>query len=679
MLFYEYKVTLPNNVMSLNPHQSLFSAVMTKLKSDIELANSKLSEKAKFFISNFKGKTITLAGAVGYRCHKDPKELAGEFAKLLGYSVESVKGGEVTIRAFTDLLHKAEENEFIRSADELLEKFNIAFSGRHILVGAEELMIEAKTAKNTLMHWAGSSTCCEELTAELERIYEGEDTKEFSAHPVHYIVYCDDEDGKDSAVRCITSALHSRGRLVSQRVELIHSKPQKTFFDIETPPTLDMDSVKCIYKSSSGSTVVLFPQNLGIPGKVAFEGMTCVDELADEIRQHRHDCLTILVFSKKDMPVATRLKQELNCMRFVEIKENLMSPENSVCYLECKAAKMGFDFPASLIDVVDHESKGYYTEELNKMYDEWLDNTLCNEVYPQYSSVLHPEVQQTYNKGDAYDKLKKLIGLDKAKSIVDKAIKFNSFQKLFKEKGNPDLQMSRHMVFAGNPGTAKTTVARLFAQIMKDNGILPVGKLVEVGRTELVGQYVGWTAKQVANVFKEAKGSVLFIDEAYSLVEEDGLFGDEAINTIVQYMENQRDDTIVIFAGYPDKMQKFLDKNPGLRSRIAFHVNFDDYNCDELYEILQKITSDNGMKLGSDVKARFVDITSKAMNSKDFGNGRFVRNIFEQAVMSRASRVMELPFGSIGDDDLTTLKACDFQMPEELDSKPAYRAIGFAG
>ena len=679
MLFYEYKVTLPNIVMSLNQHQSIYSAVMSKLKSDIELANSKLPDKAKFFISNFKGKTMTLAGAVGYRCHKEPKELAEEFAKLLGYSVEAIKGGEVTIRAFTDLIQKAEENEFINRADELLEKLNIAFQGRHIIVGTEEMMTDNKPSKSNLMHWAGSSTCCEELSSEMERIYEGNETKEFSAHPVHYIVYCDDEDGENSAIRCITSALHTRGRLVSRRVEIIRSKPKKTFFDIETPPTLDMDSVKSIYKSAPGGTVVLFPQNLGIPGKVAFEGMTCVDELADEIRQHRHDCLTILVFSKKDMSVATRLKQELNCMRFVEIKENLMSPENSVCYLECKAAKMGFNYPASLIDVVDHESKGYYTEELNRMYDEWLDDTLCNEVYPQYSSVLHPEVQETYNKGDAYDKLKKLIGLDKAKSIVDKAIKFNSFQKLFKEKGNPDLQMSRHMVFAGNPGTAKTTVARLFAQIMKDNGILPVGKLVEVGRTELVGQYVGWTAKQVANVFKEAKGSVLFIDEAYSLVEEDGLYGDEAINTIVQYMENQRDDTIVIFAGYPDKMQKFLDKNPGLRSRIAFHVNFDDYNCDELYEILQKITSDNGMHLDSDVRCRFTDIAFTAMNSKDFGNGRFVRNLFEQAVMSRASRVMELPFGSIGDDDLTTLKACDFQMPEELDSKPAFRAIGFAG
>ena len=679
MLFYEFKITLPNNVTFPNPRQGLYSALISKLKSDVEHANSKLPENTKFFISNLRGKTLTLAGALGYKPNKEPAEMAEEFAKQLGYSVESVKVGEVTIRAFTDMIRNAEEHEFIRSANEMLEKLNIALADRHSVNGAEEFMIEGKPSEIDLMRWAGSSACCEELTTEMKRIYEGNETKEFSAHPVHYIVYCDDEDGKLSTVRCLTSALHSRGRLVSRRVEIIRSKPKKTFFDVETPPTIDMDSVKYIYKSASGGSVVLCPENLGIPGKVAFEGMTYVDELANEIRKHRHDCLTILIFSKRDTSVAARLKQELSCMRFVEIKENLMTPEKSVYYLEYKAEKMGFDFPASLIDIVDHESKGYYIEDLNKMYDKWLDETLCNEVYPQYSSVVHPEDFKTYNKGDAYDKLKKLIGLDKAKSIVERAIKFNSFQKLFKEKGNPDLQMSRHMVFSGNPGTAKTTVARLFAQIMKDNGILPVGKLVEVGRTELVGQYVGWTAKQVADVFKEARGSVLFIDEAYSLVEEDGLYGDEAINTIVQYMENQRDDTIVIFAGYPDKMQKFLDKNPGLRSRIAFHVNFDDYNCDQLYEILEMITMDNGMKLGPDVRGKFLEIASKAMASKDFGNGRFVRNLFEQAVMSRASRVMGMPFSSITDQDLVILNACDFFIPEELSVKPTYREIGFAG
>lgn len=143
-----------------------------------------------------------------------------------------------------------------------------------------------------------------------------------------------------------------------------------------------------------------------------------------------------------------------------------------------------------------------------------------------------------------------------------------------------------HMVFIGNSGTAKTTAARLFARIMKDNGLLSKGQLIEVGRGDLVGKCVGWTAQTVQAKFKVAIGGVLFIDEAYSLVDKhSGSFGDEAINTIVQEMENHREDVVAIFAGYPNKMEGFLQKNPGLRSRIAFHVPFADYTSDEISTI----------------------------------------------------------------------------------------------
>ena len=125
------------------------------------------------------------------------------------------------------------------------------------------------------------------------------------------------------------------------------------------------------------------------------------------------------------------------------------------------------------------------------------------------------------------------------------------------------------MIFTGNPGSAKTTVARLLSQILKKEGILDSGRFVEVGRADLIARYVGWTAKTVCEKFREAAGGVLFIDEAYSLVDDSNTFGDEAINTIVQEMENHRDDVIVIFAGYPEKMKVFLEKNEGLRSRIS--------------------------------------------------------------------------------------------------------------
>jgi SpoVK/Ycf46/Vps4 family AAA+-type ATPase len=221
------------------------------------------------------------------------------------------------------------------------------------------------------------------------------------------------------------------------------------------------------------------------------------------------------------------------------------------------------------------------------------------------------------------------------------------------------------MIFTGNPGTAKTTVARLFAQIMKENGLLSKGDIHEVGRADLVGQYVGWTAQCVKDAFKKAKGGVLFIDEAYSLVDgHSGSFGDEAINTIVQEMENHRADVVVIFAGYPDKMEQFLAKNPGLRSRVAFHVPFEDYNSEELCQIADMISKKNGMNIEKDALDKLSKAFDVAKTKSDFGNGRYVRNVFEQAKMNQASRLLQKDFESITADEITTITADDIVIPE---------------
>ena len=234
-----------------------------------------------------------------------------------------------------------------------------------------------------------------------------------------------------------------------------------------------------------------------------------------------------------------------------------------------------------------------------------------------------------------------------------------------------------HMVFTGNPGTAKTSVARLFAKIMKENNLLSKGNLIEVGRGDLIGKYVGWTAPTIQKKFKEAKGSVLFIDEAYSLVDDrSGSFGDEAINTIVQEMENHREDVIVIFAGYPDQMGVFLQKNPGLRSRIAFHIPFEDYSSDELCQIAGLIASKKGLKLTKEAERKLLDVFNMAKNISDFGNGRYARNVIEQAKISQATRLLSKNFDLMTSEDITTLYAEDIEMPAV--PKTSKRQIGFS-
>ncbi len=233
------------------------------------------------------------------------------------------------------------------------------------------------------------------------------------------------------------------------------------------------------------------------------------------------------------------------------------------------------------------------------------------------------------------------------------------------------------MIFTGNPGSAKTSVARLIAKILKCEGILETGNFVECGRDDLIGKYVGWTAKIVASKFREARGGILFIDEAYSLVSEDS-YGDEAINTIVQQMENHRDDVIVIFAGYPDKMKTFLDRNEGLRSRIAFHLNFPDYNPEELLDILKLMAKDRGFKLDKKVDEKCLGIFENACSQEEFGNGRFARNLLEQAIMKQGKRILkESKAKDISKTELVRLKVCDFETNAEHIYKDERPVIGF--
>ena len=166
--------------------------------------------------------------------------------------------------------------------------------------------------------------------------------------------------------------------------------------------------------------------------------------------------------------------------------------------------------------------------------------------------------------------------------------------------------------------------------------------------------------------FEEAEGGVLFIDEAYSLVDDrDGSFGDEAINTIVQEMENHREDVAVIFAGYPDKMEGFLQKNPGLRSRIAFHVHFDDYDMNELCDIAELIARKKGLNIDEKAHEKLLSIFAEVRGEKDFGNGRYVRNVIEKARMAQASRLLAKDYEEITGRDIETLCADDFRLPEK--------------
>lgn len=280
----------------------------------------------------------------------------------------------------------------------------------------------------------------------------------------------------------------------------------------------------------------------------------------------------------------------------------------------------------------------------------------------------------------AREQLESLIGLEPAKKVIQGAIATFKMQRLLRKRGIDIGNNNMHMVFMGNPGAAKTMVARLVAQILKEEGVLPSGVFIEAGRADLVGTYVGSTAPKVRKKFDEANGGVLFIDEAYSLNDgyDQGSFGDEAINTIVQEMDNRREDTIVIFAGYPDEMKAFIERNPGMSSRIAYRVNFDDYSVEELIAITQYMVAEKHLHITDEALAALVPIYETARLNKTFGNGRYVRNAFELALSNLAMRLDKMDEADLTDEVLTTIEACDIAAPAlDGETDKPKRKIGF--
>jgi probable Rubsico expression protein CbbX len=266
--------------------------------------------------------------------------------------------------------------------------------------------------------------------------------------------------------------------------------------------------------------------------------------------------------------------------------------------------------------------------------------------------------------GEVLDGLEReLIGLAPVKSRIRDIASLLLVDKLRASLGLSAGAPSLHMSFTGNPGTGKTTVAMRMAEILHRLGYVRKGHLVSVTRDDLVGQYIGHTAPKTKEVLKRAMGGVLFIDEAYYLYrpENERDYGQEAIEILLQVMENQREDLVVIFAGYRDRMDTFFRSNPGMSSRVAHHIDFPDYLPQELHSIAGLMLQQMQYRLSPEADALLLEYIARRIQQPHFANARSVRNALDRARLRQASRLFEKRSGLVSREDLMTIEAADIR------------------
>ena len=283
-------------------------------------------------------------------------------------------------------------------------------------------------------------------------------------------------------------------------------------------------------------------------------------------------------------------------------------------------------------NLLDYITKTYKNDD----YVEYRNNLIR---YISFNKEL-PKIEEKKTLEEIFKDLNELVGLEKVKKVLYDLVDVINLKEKAKDLTIKDMNL--HMVFLGNPGTGKTTIARIISNILYNLGYIKENKLIEVSSKDLVGQYVGQTAPKTMDVINKSLNGVLFIDEAYSLaVKGENSYNAEAIATLIQAMENYRDKLVVIFAGYTSEMQDFLDSNSGIVSRIGYTLEFEDYKTEELIKIFNNFATKNGFVVSEEAIKYLEEVINENRNTKNFGNARFVRNIYEKTVIKHATNVKD--------------------------------------
>ena len=578
---------------------------------------------------------------------------------------------EISVKRLKDDLEGANRRNLGNCGPYILREMGLDYLENYYCTVKETVYEKPFKSKEEALEKAKAIMGGESLFEELERIYSDKNRKEYFGNPVHYMIKAGSPGAAKDIIEVLMRALKANCRTLGGRLTYLNEIEEHCHGE---------EDIENLFKTSSGVAIAIeMSGDDGDHGIYASAYQEVISSFAKFVGENQLYTLCFFVEITEKPGFAESLIAAVNDdIHIIEIIEGRGNRSRALEYLAKLAEEAKLAATEEELESALTERPDYTPSEVHSAYNKWFSNGLKCSVYTAYRECERMVITAKKTESEPYERLQSMVGLSEIKELVNQIINTEKIRKARSRLGMDNHGIARHMVFTGNPGSAKTTVARLIAEILRKEGILESGKLIECGRGDLVAKYVGWTAKTVSAKFRSAKGGVLFIDEAYALVDRPDSFGAEAINTIVQEMENHRDDVIVIFAGYPNKMEEFLAQNEGLRSRIAFHLNFPDYNPNEMVQILELMAKERGYELGDEVEEKCLSIFGEACKKPDFGNGRFARNLLEQAVMRQSARIVEEFDGAeIGREALTTLIVEDFSVNAEKQTKKEKATIGF--
>jgi len=626
------------------------------------------NNKAYYYLVSVDENSITLCQMIQHGA--DFEKSAQDYLAKQGIKPEIIAISELAVNECAQLLTESHELNFCPELPEIFgPKGMMPFVAEPFSDAITEVRCVDMQSKKEVLNRA-KTLHSNSLAEELHRIYEGSPVR-FCGHPVLYSICADDTNSGIDISECLCDALYGMNRVPSTRAAIL------TLDKVRLPEALLRD----LYKAQEGGILLVMTPTTTDP-EILEDSIRTLRNLSKLAAEYRGSVLTIFITEKGKENSLRNVRRCLRNITLINISEDAYSAKETAKRLKALAKEQGIKSTAGLCKGLTKEE--YSEKEIKRIFAGWYDMYLKLEAFPQYAEVAYAKDTVTVQPKEkkqpsAFDELSRLIGLTEAKKILGQARDYVLAQKIYEKRGYKAEMPCLHMVFTGNPGTCKTTVARLTAKLFKECGVLSKGELIECGRADLVGKFVGTTAPLVKQKFAEAKGNLLFIDEAYSLFEEkEGMFGDEALATICAELENQRQDTIVVFAGYKEPMQRLLDRNIGLRSRIAFSIDFPDYSEEEMMEIVKLNLEDKQRVIDVKTEDKVRKLIRSKMGDPQFGNGRYARTLVEQAMLSQASRIVKMPEEKITDNEIRYLTENDFPDLDAKEPEVIRKPIGFA-